>query len=125
MILETKRVKRLIAKATMSLEHRIETKLKQLNDASGPIEQTNCCTNKLLIYDFENLNAVYCGLGCQLHGFSSGILCASESDRRFSIINFSKDQYKNYFDFFNRSCSSGSRSELGKAGKLGLQRFYV
>ncbi len=112
MILETKRVKSLIAKATTSLARQIETKL---NDANG--EQTNCRTNKLLMYDLENLNAVYCGLGCQLHGFSSGILCASESDRRYSIVNFAQDQYKKYFDFFNRSCS---RSELGKAGKLGL-----
>jgi hypothetical protein len=122
LILETKRVKNLLAKATTSLAHQIATKLKQLNNKN---EQTNCGANKFLIYDLENLNAVHCGLGCQLHGFSSGILCASESKRHFSIINYSKDQYQKYFDFFNHSCSheSSSSAEISKAGKLGLQAF--
>ena len=58
-----------------------------------------------LVYDLGNINPVYCGLGCQLHGISAAFLCSSENHRQFSIINFPRKHYESYFNAFKFKCS--------------------
>jgi hypothetical protein len=99
-ILELKSVKDLIDKSIESVSNKIDEKLKFSQ------QESNCDQN------------VYCGLGCQLHGFSSGLLCATEKTRHFSVINYFDDQYENYFGFFKLVCNIDD--EINKAGKLGM-----
>ncbi len=86
-------------------------------------EDTECSRKKYLIYDFEYLNYAYCNLGCQLHGFSSGLLCATEHKRHFSVIKYYKDQFENYFNFFKHVCEIND--EIIRPGELGMNEILI
>ena len=93
------------------MSHKIDEKLELS-------QKVNDCERKtFLVCDLENQNHVYCGLGCQLHGFSSGLLCATEHRRHYTVINYLSDQYENYFGFFKQTCMINEQIKL--AGKLG------
>ena len=110
-ILEGNNVKYLISKSIESVSHKIDEKLELSQ------KETDCERKTVLVCDLENQNHVYCGLGCQLHGFSSGLLCATEHRRHYTVINYLSDQYENYFSFFKQSCMINEQIKL--AGKLG------
>ena len=110
-ILEEKNVKNLIANSVESVANKLEEKFKISQ------EDTECSRKKYLIYDLDYLRYADCNLGCQLHGFSSGLLCATEQMRHYSVINFYKDQFESYFSFFKQSCMINEQIKL--SGKLG------
>ena len=57
-------------------------------------------------------------MGCQLHGFSSGLLCATEQVRHYSVIKYYKDQFETYFNFFKHVCEINDEIKID--GKLGF-----
>ncbi len=81
-------------------------------------EDTECSRKKYLIYDLDYLSYADCNLGCQLHGFSSGLLCATEHVRHYSVIKYYKDQFETYFNFFKHVCEIND--EINIDGKLGF-----
>ena len=81
-------------------------------------EDTECSRKKYLIYDLDYLSYADCNLGCQLHGFSSGLLCATEHVRHYSVIKYYKDQFETYFNFFKHPCEIND--EINIDGKLGF-----
>ena len=98
--------------------NRTETVSKKIQEKIKAIQEANTCDSvKYLVYDFINYKIDECGLGCQLHGFSSGLLCAIENGRQYSIINYYDDQYRDYFHFFNSWCKLNDRVSAGKLGE--------
>ena len=114
MTLVSKPLKKLIEYKATSIQDKIQRKMKFYQ------EKKTCDNTKFLVYDFINYNIDECGLGCQLHGFSSGLLCGIENDRQFFIVNFVMDQYKFFFKFFNTWCQINHEKNAGKLGKFFL-----
>ncbi len=80
------------SRVAQELEATFEQQLAPVDD------KCDAQTQQKILYDLGNINAVYCGLGCQLHGMSAAFLCAVEQRRPLSIINFQLTQYENYFE---------------------------
>ena len=81
---------------------KLQLKFEHLQN--GSIE-TDCDDEKReFIYDLDNVNAVGCGLGCQLHGISAAFVCAFENNRKLSLTNYQRSQYDKYFNAFKSKC---------------------
>ena len=55
--------------------------------------------------NFENLNPSDCGLGCQLHVISAGIICATEMNKQYLVIKH-QGKYDEYFNSFKLACGN-------------------
>ena len=97
---------------TMNISKTFQKKLRILNE--------NCKNSKILFYDLGDINAVYCGLGCQLHGISASLMCAVENDMKLLVINYPQSQYENYFKFFSKNCNQAEvkKNSIGKTTSI-------
>jgi hypothetical protein len=111
MILTSKPLIKLIEHTSAPIQQKLQRKMKLYQ------ERKTCNETKFLVYDLGNLSQVDCGLGCELHGFSSGLLCSIENDRQYVIVNYFMDQYRSYFEFFNSKCQI-NHENAGKLGKF-------
>ena len=112
MILESKPLKKLIEYKSALIQQKLQRKMNLYQ------ERKTFNDTKFLVYDLGNLSHFYCGLGCQLHGFSSGLLCGIENDRQYVIVNYFMDQYQLFFKFFNSWCQKNHEIDAGKLGKF-------
>ena len=74
--------------------------------------QENCKNQQILYYDLDNMNPMYCGLGCQLHGISASLLCAIENNLQFAVINYQQNQYEDYLLPFWTMCQDAKMSTI-------------
>ena len=111
MILNSRKMSQFLLDKSEKIYTKIQEKIVTMQ------QNEKCSSSKHLIYDFENLSPVDCNLGCNLHGFSAGLLCAIENDRQFTIVNYARDQFEKYFDAFTPRCLFDPQQQI--AGKLG------
>jgi len=106
---------------------KLQLKLEHLQN--GSIE-TDCddeigSEKREFFYDLDNVNAVGCGLGCQLHGISAAFVCAFESNRKLSLINYQRNQYDKYFNAFKSKCERENKIDFKKIPSKTEFRFTV
>ena len=85
-------------KFVLEISKRIQSKIKSQQDNS------DCEYSKKLILNLQRKTPYELGLGCQLHSYASGLLCAIENKRKFLIVNYHQKQFSDYFENFVRSC---------------------
>jgi len=109
LVIESENIKNHLKSQVFKMSKELQGKFEHLQQARNK----DCDeTQRMIVYDLGNINPVYCGLGCQLHGISAAFLCASENNRQFSIINYPRNQYENYFDAFNITCPKESNRTM-------------
>ena len=89
-----------------SISNRISEKI-QLN-LKNKQQNVECNTSKHVL-NLHNLNSFDCSLGCQLHVVSAGILCATEMNKKYLIINHD-GKYDRYFKAFEPVCENDKRN---------------
>ena len=109
-MLDADDLKKYINYRTMNISKIFQKNLHFLNE--------NCKNSKILYYDLGDINPVYCGLGCQLHGISAGLMCAVENDMKLLVINYPQSQYENYFKFFSKNCNQAEAKSNGKTTSI-------
>ena len=85
-------------KFVSEISKRIQSKIKSQQESS------DCEYSKKLICNLQGKTPYELGLGCQLHTYASGLLCAIENKRKFLIVNYNQKQFSDYFDNFVGSC---------------------
>ena len=72
--------------------------------------------------NFDDKDPFDCGLGCQLHVISAGILCATEMNKKYLVIG-NKGNYEKYFRAFEPYCSEINDENNRKLGKKFFFKF--
>ena len=85
-------------KFTLEISKRIQAKIKTQQ------ENSNCENSKKLICNLQGKTPYELGLGCQLHTYASGLLCAIENKRKYLIVNYLQKQFSDYFNNFVTNC---------------------
>ncbi len=85
-------------KFVLEISKRIQSKIKSQQVYS------DCEYSKKLIFNLKRKTPIESGLGCQLHSYASGLLCANENKRKFLIVNYDQKQFSDYFNNFLGSC---------------------
>jgi hypothetical protein len=100
-LLESENLKGHLKTQVVNVSKKLEEKFRKVQGT-----KLNCIRdgkNEILIYDLDNINPIYCGLGCHLHGISAAFICAIEYNKQLVLINF-QNQFEKYFDPFKISC---------------------
>jgi hypothetical protein len=94
---------------------KLQLKFEHLQNGSIETDCDEISSDKReFLYDLDNVNAVGCGLGCQLHGISAAFICAFENNRKLSLINYQRNQYDKYFNAFKSKCERGKKIDFKK-----------
>jgi len=97
--LKSKRITDYQSQFTSKISNRIQAKIKNQQELSS------CETSNKLICNLQGKTPYELGLGCQMHTYASGLLCAIENDRTFFIVNYRQKQFSNYFENFVKNCA--------------------
>ena len=83
-------------KITSKISSQIQLKLKSKQ------KNVECNASKHAL-NLDQLNPFDCGLGCQLHVISAGIICATEMNKQYLVIKH-QGKYDEYFSSFRLIC---------------------
>jgi hypothetical protein len=108
-------LKRQVIKISQELEEKFE-KLQRNIECDNQRQRT-------IFYDLGNINPVYCGLGCQLHGISAAFVCSSENHRKLEIINFQRSQYDIYLEPFKTRCQHENTNKIQQIASI--EYYYL
>ena len=122
-LLESKNLKINLKRQVEKISQEFEEKYEKLQRNNN--EECDNHMQRTIFYDLDNINPVYCGLGCQLHGFSAAFVCSSENHRKLEIINFQRSQYENYLEAFKTRCKHEDKSETQKILKHTSIKYYL
>jgi hypothetical protein len=97
--LKSKKITDYQSEFTSKISNRIQAKIKSQQELS------NCENSNKLICNLQGKTPYELGLGCQMHTYASGLLCAIENNRKYFIVNYRQKQFSNYFDNFVKNCA--------------------
>jgi hypothetical protein len=77
------------------------------------------CERSKHVLNMTGLNPVTCGLGCQLHIISAGILCATEINKQYLVIDH-RGNYDKYFRAFDPFCVKANDTNMKNGIQIGI-----
>ena len=97
-LLKSEKIRDYQIEFTQKISSRIQANIKTQQ------ETAECEQSQKLICNLQGKTPYELGLGCQLHTYASGLLCATENKRRFFIVNYRQKHFSDYFNAFIANC---------------------